>query len=202
MSLSDVKITNKKEQLNRKKWLVSDDELVELAPPYELLKIALYFSQAFNTFMKAMEKGLYPEGITLSQFITMWALTLSPDVLGTTDISRLLPIQSQSVSALISQLEGRKLVRRRHSTHDRRRVGIRLTNDGAETIRKVSPWVANVVNSTFGCLSPQERDTLTDVAKRIRDASVNWLRANPSNLEWTIQQLCERIQKIEKSRGL
>jgi DNA-binding MarR family transcriptional regulator len=169
---------------------IQRSELIsQLKPPNEILLSSVLFAQAFNTFSKALEKACRPAGVTVSQCVTLWALLLSAEPLTPTEISRLLPIETQSVTALLDRLQERKLIARRRSSRDRRSVRITLTAQGEELLRSIIPSVGQVMVDILENLSSEERQLLDSLARKIRNASTIWLGANPDHLDTTMKRL-------------
>lgn len=179
--------------------LVFNDELELPVAPYALLVSAVLLFQAFDIVSKAIRKAVRPEGISVSEYTTLWALLLSDQPMTPTEISRLLPIESQSVTALLDRLEERKLVKRRRSNRDRRSVRISLTPQGEQLIKLVDPSVRQVVVSSFENLSIEERQLLDHLLTKIRNASATLVGANHNLLDITIAQLSKGIERVQAS---
>lgn len=192
-------MTNRRNMIRN--TLVSDDEIELLATPYGMLVSAVLLFQTFDIVSKAIREALRSEGISVSQYITLWALLLSDQAMTPTKISRLLPIESQSVTALLDRLVESKLVTRRRSRRDRRTVRVSLTARGEQLIKLLDPSVRQVVVSSFEYLSIEERQLLDYLLRKIRDASATSLGANPSHLETTIDQLYRGVERIQASNS-
>lgn len=175
---------------------VSAGELEQMAPSDDVLSTATVFSQAFNTFAKALEKAVQPAGLTVSQFITLWALLFSAEPMTPTEISRLLPIETHSVSALLDRLQKRKLIRRRRSTSDRRTVKVTLTAQGEQLVKDIAPAMRLMMLDVFQTLSSRELRMLNRLARKIRNASVQWLGANPDHIEITVERIAGAVQTL------
>lgn len=181
--------------------LISDDEIELLAAPYGMLVSAVLLAQAFDIVSKAIAKAVGPEGISVSQYLTLWALLLSDQPMTPTEISRLLPIETQSVTALLDRLEERKLVRRRRSSRDRRSVKISLTALGEQLMKLLDPSVRQVVVNGFENLSIEERQLLNYLLRKIRDASATSLGANSEHFEIAIERLSRGIERLQASHS-
>ncbi|MBE0479578.1 MAG: MarR family transcriptional regulator [Dehalococcoidia bacterium] len=175
---------------------ISDAELEQIAPPYRALLPLVVFAQAFNTFGRAFEKAVQPAGLNLSQSITLWALLLSDQPLTPTEISRVLPIQTHSVTTLLDRLQDRKLIRRRRSTSDRRSVNVTLTAEGEQLAKQFIPAVSAVIEEVFLGLSTDELETLESICRKIRNSSTRRLDANPDHLELTVEQLTGPVARL------
>lgn len=164
-----------------------------MASPYQIALCATLVAQAFNIFAKGVEKAVGRWGLTMSQYLTLFALFLRPSGLTPTEIARLLPIQTQSVSPLLDRLQERKLVVRRRSAHDRRSVRVTLTEKGEELIREMDSAVPDIINYVFGSLSNEELEIFEPLMRKIRDAAARWVGARPEHLDVTIERLVPRV---------
>lgn len=180
--------------------LVYYEELDVTAAPYDVSLTAVLFSQAFNTFAKALEKAVQPAAITVSQYVTLWALLLSERPMTPTEISRLLPIETHSVSALLNQLHKRKLIGRRRSASDRRSVKVTLTAEGEQLTKESSRAVHEMMADVFGSLSSGEMPLFDGMLRKIRNTSVAWLGANPDRVETTLKRLVPRFEGVGSER--
>ena len=181
--------------------LISDDELELLVAPYAMIISAVLLFQTFDIVSKSIREAIRSEGISVSQYITLWALLVSDQPMTPTEISRLLPIESQSVTALLDRLVESKLVTRRRSSRDRRNVRVSLTARGEHLIKLLDPSVRQVVVSSFEYLSIEERQLLDYLLRKIRDAGATSLGANPSHLETTIDRLSRGVEMIQASNS-
>lgn len=180
---------------------LSDDELELLVPPYEIQLAIVLFSQAFNTFAALLERTARPAGITMSQFVALSSLVVTGQPMTPTEISRLLPLETHSVSALLDRLQERKLIRRRRSTKDRRSVKVTLTAEGVQLVRDIAPAMRSAMMGAFDPLSSRELRMLNRTVRKICNASVFWLGANPDNIETTRERLVPKYQSVRTSTG-
>lgn len=188
-------------QTNRmSKRPISDDELRQWSPAYEISVLSVRFSQAFNTFSKALEKALQPAELTVSEYVTLWGMLLSSTRLTPTEVSRLLPIETNSVSGLLDRLQERRLITRRRSSRDRRTVRLTLTQRGVELLRTISPSVSELLSDVFGSLPGEEREFLDYVSRSICNASASRLGVNLEHLDTTIERLAGEVAKLNKSQ--
>jgi len=165
-----------------------------IASSWEVLGTAGVFFQASNTLAKAMEKALEPAKLTSSQFVTLWVLLFSNEPMTPGQIARVLPRESHSVSASLDRLAERGLVKRRHSTQDRRKVEVVLTSEGESLLRLVSPNMYTVLTETFGQFSGDQLKFLGNIARQIRNTSVGLLGANSNHLEATLKRIEKQVE--------
>ena len=178
----------------------------ELMSPVESVSASVLFFLASNTFNAAMEKSIRPWGINLSEGMCLLALLLRKKSLRPSDISHLLPIQQNAVSMLLTRLEKRKLVRRRRSAHDKREVGVTLTQDGKKLLDEISSQVVKLVSDIFTTsISRDEMTMFTDIVRKIRNAS-----AAAQGTKMDVVELIEKefltpyrqvVERVSKNHG-
>lgn len=132
----------------------------------------IWLFRAFNGVANAQAEELRPTGLSSSAFNVLMALhntddrTLEPCQLA----SRLL-ISRPSVTGLLDTLQTKGLIERLPHAEDRRRVLVRLTDDGLELLESHFETHYREVNAAFADLSKQERATLVTLLRRVRGAT-------------------------------
>jgi len=162
---------------------ISRGELKRITLPEGVLVTLGIFVQAYSVHEKAIERSLQSAGINRSQFMALWALLLSEQPLTPTDISNLIPIETQSVTTVLDRLEERELIVREHSKQDRRVIQLTLTAQGEQVVRQIAPAVITLITDVFGTLSASELQSLSCIAAKIRDANIPWLDKKPQPIE-------------------
>lgn len=160
-----------------------------IAPSRDKHKAALILGQTFYFYSKCFEKTLKPTQLTISQFVTLWALLFSQGRLTPTDIARALPIETHSVSAMLDRLEERKLVKRQRSRQDRRSVKVALTAQGEQLITEIFPKAVSLNEKLYQDLSSRQLQLLSNLAGKIRNAALRRLGANPVYSEVILKKL-------------
>ncbi|MYY02204.1 MULTISPECIES: MarR family transcriptional regulator [unclassified Streptomyces] len=124
--------------------------------------------------MHQLEKDLQPFGLTNNDYEILVNLSESPDRrMRMSDLAGA-TLQSKSrLSHQITRMESTGLVRREHCESDRRGLFAVLTDEGAETMRKVAPHhVASVRKHFMDLLTPDAlaelHAALTPVAEHLR----------------------------------
>ena len=154
-----------------------------LLPPPEMLWTVVNFAQAWNIWAKVLERSIRTGKITVSQLTTLQALYFANRALTPTQISRVLPLETHSVSPLLDRLHKRKLVTRRRSKNDRREVEVEITEQGLDLLRSLGPSIHEAMESVFHKLSEQERDVLVKLARKVSHASADYLGADKRHLD-------------------
>lgn len=181
---------------------VSDDELRMLAPSHELQHVSYAFGQAYQLCRRVFTAISQSMGLTSQQHSALYALLLSERPLGPTDLSRLLPMEPQSVTALLDRLEEMRLVVRRRSSKDRRAVKVRLTPAGHDLLRASVPRIRDAHQLTLGTLSHEELRHLAAISDKLSRAAMNLLGANPEAFGEAMERSTERLARIEGSGNL
>ena len=78
-----------------------------------------------------------------------------------------LDLDRSTVAGLVSRLEARGLVERGRSPSDRRRNAVRLTVEGLDALREVTPAAARVHDNLTSALDEGEREILQELLTRI-----------------------------------
>jgi DNA-binding MarR family transcriptional regulator len=110
-----------------------------------------------------LARGLRKEteqlGITARQATLLWLIKRSPG-LSLAELAAEEDISPPALSGHVDRLEAAGLVERTRSSPDRRRVGLRLTDQGSQLLRRVrarrTTWLAGRMRS----LSPEELDAI------------------------------------------
>jgi MarR family transcriptional regulator, 2-MHQ and catechol-resistance regulon repressor len=181
-------------------YMQNQDEISKLIPPFELLWAGVSFTQAWSTWMTAIEKSIRSFKVNFSQLVVLQALLFSASSLTVTDISRILPLKTASVSPLLDRLYERQLISRRRSRSDRRVVKIDITAQGRELMKEMLPGLNKVMDSVFAQLTEQERNQLIDTCHKITYLSADSLGANKKTLDTNAKLLAGLISRSQKLR--
>lgn len=111
-------------------------------------------------------------GLTYPQYLVLLALW-EQDGLGVSELGERLYLDSGTLSPLLRRLEARGAVERRRTSRDGRQVTIHLTDEG-DSLRGPCRAVqdrlsAGAAGGQDVGLSPQDLDTLRDLARRLAD---------------------------------
>jgi DNA-binding MarR family transcriptional regulator len=120
-------------------------------------------------FNRALREELARHDITFSQFQHLWQL-FGSDGLTQVDLSHRIGIEAASSTAVIDQLEKRRLIRRERDTADRRRINVTLTSAGRALEKPLTACAMRVNKLARHGLSNAEIDALfTSVNRVIRN---------------------------------
>lgn len=98
-------------------------------------------------------------GITARQATLLWLVKRSPG-LSLAELAAEERISPPALSGHVDRLERAGLIERLRSTDDRRRVGLRLTVDGARMLRRVRARRTTWLADRLGALEPAELDAI------------------------------------------
>ncbi len=94
---------------------------------------------------RRLRRELTPLGITGGQASLLWTIRSSPGI-GLRELAAAEGVSPPAMTAYVDRLEGAGLVERRRSEHDRRRVELVLTAEGARVLRSArsrrTAWLA------------------------------------------------------------
>jgi DNA-binding MarR family transcriptional regulator len=117
-------------------------------------------------FNRALRLELAQHHITFSQFQHLWQLFAS-DSLTQVELSRRIGIVAASSTAVIDQLQKRRLIRREREPSDRRRINVTLTAAGRALERPLTDCAVRVNAMARRGLSRAEVDALFRSVNRV-----------------------------------
>jgi DNA-binding MarR family transcriptional regulator len=94
-------------------------------------------------------------GVTARQATLLWLVKRSPG-LSLAELAAEEGISPPALSGHVDRLERAGLIERVRSSEDRRRVGLRLTEDGARLLRRVRARRTTWLTTRLGVLEPAE----------------------------------------------
>jgi DNA-binding MarR family transcriptional regulator len=106
-------------------------------------------------------------GITARQATLLWLVKRSPG-LSLAELAAEEGISPPALSGHVDRLERAGLIERVRSTEDRRRVGLRLTDDGARLLRRVRARRTTWLSGRLGTLSATELEAVEDAIPALR----------------------------------
>jgi DNA-binding MarR family transcriptional regulator len=106
-------------------------------------------------------------GITARQATLLWLVKRSPG-LSLAELAAEEGISPPALSGHVDRLERAGLIERVRSTEDRRRVGLRLTEDGSRLLRRVRARRTTWLSGRLGTLSPTELEAVVDAIPALR----------------------------------
>jgi DNA-binding MarR family transcriptional regulator len=83
------------------------------------------------------------------------------------DLARRVNLSQATVTGILDRLEQRRLIRRRRSSHDRRRVLVTVTEPGAEVLASAPPPLQEHFTRRFAALDPAEQDSMVRALERV-----------------------------------
>lgn len=98
-------------------------------------------------------------GITARQATLLWLVKRSPG-LSLAELAAEEGISSPAMCGHVDRLERAGLIERRRSSADRRKVGLRLTEDGARLLRRIRARRTTWLTGRLGALEPSELEAV------------------------------------------
>jgi DNA-binding MarR family transcriptional regulator len=117
-------------------------------------------------FNRTLREELARHEISFSQFQHLWQLWQS-EGLAQVELSRRIGIETASSTAVIDQLEKRRLIRRERDAADRRRINVTLTPAGRALQQPLTERVTAVNALARQGLSKTEVGVLFDIVERV-----------------------------------
>lgn len=140
----------------------TEEEILALSALITLMRA----SDAFGSYM---QRNLASKRLTLSQFGTLEAL-LHRGTLHQGELASKLLRSCGSITAVVSGLEKRGLVRRERTQSDRRFVKVSLTQKGRNLIEGMFPAHAKTVTGQFQALTQEEQQELRRLCRKLGKA--------------------------------
>ena len=106
-------------------------------------------------------------GVTASQATLLWLVKRSPG-LSLAELAAEEGISPPALSGHIDRLERAGLIERQRSSEDRRRVGLRLTDEGERLLRRVRARRTTWLAGRLGTLTPDELATIAAAVPALR----------------------------------
>ena len=131
----------------------------------------IWIFRAFNAANNGQSEELRPLGLSPSAFNVLMALHNTDDrTLEPCQLAARLLISRPSVTGLLDTLQNKGLVDRLPHADDRRRVLVRLTDQGAALLESHFQTHYAEMNKLFDQLEPDEKATLVSLLRRVRGA--------------------------------
>ncbi len=99
--------------------------------------------------------------LTLAQVQCLRILSVQPEQAG--DLAKKLSMSSTSLTRILERLESRQLVQRTLDLHDRRRIWVKLTDTGQQTVSSLTSWYTSSLFQAIRQMDSGERVQLTEV---------------------------------------
>ncbi len=132
----------------------------------KILKLYTHLMRAADTVTEKMHRHLLKHKLSISQFGVLEALYhLGP--LCQKDIGSKILKTSGNITLVIDNLEKQGLARREKDLKDRRKVAVKLTDEGTDLIEKIFPDHAKTAQRIFSVLDPEEQDSLSRLLKKL-----------------------------------
>jgi DNA-binding MarR family transcriptional regulator len=106
-------------------------------------------------------------GITARQATLLWLVKRSPG-LSLAELAAEEGISPPALSGHVDRLERAGLIERLRSTDDRRRVGLRLTDEGARMLRRVRARRTTWLADRLSALEPAELEAIDDAVPALK----------------------------------
>jgi DNA-binding MarR family transcriptional regulator len=131
----------------------------------------IWIFRAFNAVITPQAEELRPLGLSSSAFNVLMALHNNDDrTLEPCQLAQRLLISRPSVTGLLDTLQGKGLVERLPHAEDRRRVLVRLTDDGLALLESHFSTHYQEMNAVFADLDDDEKATLVSLLRRVKGA--------------------------------
>ena len=118
---------------------------------------------------KLLERRFYHLGVSASQARVLAVLHFTTEPIKPSLVATLLFQETQSITGILHRIETRGWVRRLPDPHDRRAVGLELTEPGREITTEIVEIAESLYEDLFASvLSAQEKRQLEATLKKVR----------------------------------
>jgi DNA-binding MarR family transcriptional regulator len=125
----------------------------------------------YNAMLRARKKELGPAGVSLRQFMALWGLKVMGRPTTIAELSQIIDRDHQTTAQLLKRMEKEGFLKRRKGPHKRSPINVVLTAKG-EDVFGLADQRSEVFDEISACLSPNERETLTVLLRRLREEAV------------------------------
>jgi len=125
----------------------------------------------------AMDEKLREYELSTPQYAALWALGREPGLSGA-ELARRCFVRPQTMSEILANLEGRKLVERKPHPVHRRVVEVRLTGSAVDLLGPCEEAVRTIDERMLQGLSPQGRQNLCEGLQRCAEGLEEFAEPN------------------------
>lgn len=134
--------------------------------------LSLFTRQTYVEWIPELEEEL---GITEQRFLVMWELKLQPNC-SLKDLASMLVVSPSSLSIMVNALVKQGSVQRVEDAEDRRRVVLRLTDQGERELEKGEAHLVTRFGQYLEALPPHDRHDFLQAADAMRSVMQRLLR--------------------------
>ncbi len=146
------------------------------------VQAVIWLFRSFNAAMNAQSEELRPLGLSPSAWNVLMALRNTADqILEPCQLAQRLLISRPSVTGLLDTLQAKGLIERLPHADDRRRVLVRLTDDGMRMLESHYGVHYAEMNELFADLDDDDKAQLVMLLRRVRGAVPPDFQETPSD---------------------
>ena len=132
-------------------------------------RLGLDIKRAEQELMSAKNAAVRAAGLTVPQYAALYALDGNPGM-SSAALARACLVTPQAMTVVLRNLEEHGLVERTPHEWHRHIKEVRLTADGRIALAAADERAVTVERAIAAALTPDERDTLRDLLKRVGTA--------------------------------
>jgi len=132
------------------------------------LKTCAELMRTGSDLLSAFETVLGKYGLSQGRFLVLIVMNRTPrEAVNPSVLAEKLGVRRATVTGLLDGLERSNLIERVADDRDRRKIGVRLTDDGRQGLEKILPhYYRNMAKLTVG-LSENERQTMISLLAKV-----------------------------------
>lgn len=122
-----------------------------------------------NAVHARFKASLQSLDVTPAQYMVMYCLHKEGD-LSPSGLAQFCRLDNSTMTGILTRMEKKGFIERRHSENDRRSVDICITSEGAALLPDILAIINNCNKETLDCLLPEEQQALKSYLVRIIEA--------------------------------
>lgn len=132
----------------------------------ELDPLVTAFAELYLQLTRTLDRRMAEHGASLARTKLLLCLQKRGPLRGT-DIADFFSQSPRTVTEAIDGLERDGLVERKPDPSDRRAKQIQITDKGVEAVARTEPLRRQIIDQTFGALSPDDRKSLGAILEKL-----------------------------------
>lgn len=151
------------------------DKLKSLKQAYDnlnIIDVLLYLEihKAYGLMKDKYDSLLREYDLTEAKFSIMMLLSYERDmILAPSDLSEKLGSKKSTITGIVKGMEKRNLIERKALENDKRSNYVQLTNEGAELLKRFSPYNYDLVSKVFEVFSKEEKDLFFTLSNKLKN---------------------------------
>lgn len=145
---------------------ITEDKTIDVEQNADRLADFIMFAQ--RSFLLDLSKELNKGNLSYAQFFLLGYLA-NEDYLTMTDISKKMGHSTAAATGLVDRLEKLGYVQRLHAADDRRKVMVRITRKGIETVGRLRNAIADSISEVMAAQEKGNEESVQPVYSQLKE---------------------------------